>query len=81
MFDNGKIANILGTIVCALIVIFLAAVVPYSIISFENHHVIKQIDKIRFVCRLGSDQVNGLILWVNDEKRRLFSALEGQFQG
>jgi protein-S-isoprenylcysteine O-methyltransferase Ste14 len=46
--NNTKIVNIIGTIACALLVIFLATFVPYKIISAENHPIIIQLGKIRF---------------------------------
>ena len=49
MYDDKKIVNVIGTFICALIVIFFATFVPYKIISSANNTVITQIDKIRFI--------------------------------
>ena len=41
--------NINGTFICAIIVISCGTYYPYKIISSENHTIITQIDKIRFI--------------------------------
>lgn len=49
MSNSGNIVNILGTFFCAIIVVILATVVPYEIVTSENHTVIPEIGKIRIV--------------------------------
>ena len=47
MPKNENIENILGTVACALLVTFLATVVPYRMISSESHTVLLQLNPVR----------------------------------
>lgn len=47
MSKNENIENILGTAACALLVTFLATVVPYRMITSGNHTVLPQLDPVR----------------------------------
>ena len=49
MSIGENIRNTSGTLVCALIALGFATVVPYKMISSENHLVIDQIEKISFI--------------------------------
>ena len=52
MSDNwdGYIgANIFGTLCCAIIVAGLATIIPHAIVTSENHTVIPEMGKIRFI--------------------------------
>jgi protein-S-isoprenylcysteine O-methyltransferase Ste14 len=49
MSKNENINNIIGTAACGLLVTFLATLVPYRIISSENHTVLPQLEPVRFL--------------------------------
>jgi len=46
---QGVVKNLIGILACAVLVIFLGVVVPYGIVSSENHEVIPQLTSIRFL--------------------------------
>ena len=54
---------------------------PFAIIFKYRPKPAKAEPKGGGTCLLESDQVNWLILWMKSERRELFSALEGHFQG
>ena len=62
MYDDKKIVNVIGTFICALIVIFFATFVPYKIIYSANK------DTFDFLTKYRNKRVESrrtLMMWSN----------------